>query len=72
MDGELGHRSEMVPKFRMRSFIGYDIEMKEINKTPQYYWSHLNKPLKVSALKLNPPSLTGVLWGRFFKALKCY
>jgi hypothetical protein len=51
----------------MRSFIGYDVEMKEINKTPQYSWSHLNELLEVSALKLNPPSLIAVVRGDFSK-----
>jgi hypothetical protein len=32
----------------------------------------LSNGVKVSALKLNPPSLASVLWERFFKALNCY
>jgi hypothetical protein len=57
----------MVPKFYHAVFIGYDIEVKEISKTPQYYWGHLKELSKVSALKLNPPSLTCVVWGDFSK-----
>jgi hypothetical protein len=41
--------------------------MEGIDETPQYSWSHLNERLKVSALKLNPPSLNGVLGSDFSK-----
>ena len=58
--------------FRMRSFIFYSIEIEKVNKRLQYFWSHLNDPVRSFRSKTFPASLTGVLWGRFYKALTCY
>jgi hypothetical protein len=38
--------------FRMRFLLFCSIEIEEVKKTPQYFWSHLNDLQKVSALKL--------------------
>ena len=53
--------------------------MERVNKTLQYFWSHLNvvdstlrDPVKCFRSKTFPASLTGGSWGRFYKALKCY
>jgi len=61
--------------FRMRAFIFYSIEMEKVNKTLQYFWGHLNDPVKGFRSKTFPvPPLAGtsVPCGRFYKELKCY
>ena len=58
--------------FRMRSFIFFSIEMGQVNKTLQYFCSHLNDLVKGFRSKTFPASLTGVPSVRFNKALKCY
>jgi len=54
----------------MRFLIFNDIEIWKMSKTLQYYWSHLNNPVKGFRSKTFPvPPLagTGGPWGDFTK-----
>jgi hypothetical protein len=44
--------------------------MEEVIKTLQYFWSHLNDPIKGFRPKTFSASLTGIPWERYGKAVK--
>jgi hypothetical protein len=51
----------------MRSFTFYPIEERNLNKMLQFFWSHLDHPVKGFRSKTFPALLTGIPQGYIAK-----